>query len=350
MTVSSPLDSAGRRRSPATMPATTPGARRATIAQHRRPTNRGGDHRRHAPDRRRPPRLEAPRPDHRVWRGGLRIQEALALGERDLDPGRGSLLVRNGKGGRRREIGMDALGLGAAAAVAAARLELPIGPLLCVIDGPTRGRRGRAPTCASSFAGLPPPQVSGAGSRRTSCATRTPSSSPARAWRSTSSSGSSATQPRHDFDLPSGHRHRRDHRHRPRQARADDVRLRRPATLNNPNGVSGSRRSRSRSRCPARAGHRSEQQCERHRDPVAPSHRARTSSQPVASRASHETTAARRKRHPTLSTAALLLCIERSSERHSCDGRPSSAKEHARGGCSVAWSSYNSDVSAVTRA
>jgi integrase len=36
----------------------------------------------------------------------LRIQEALALGERDLDPRRGSLLVRNGKGGRRREIGM----------------------------------------------------------------------------------------------------------------------------------------------------------------------------------------------------------------------------------------------------
>jgi site-specific recombinase XerD len=43
-----------------------------------------------------------------LWRGGLRIQEALALGERDLDPTRGSLLVRNGKGGRRREIGMDA--------------------------------------------------------------------------------------------------------------------------------------------------------------------------------------------------------------------------------------------------
>jgi integrase len=43
-----------------------------------------------------------------LWRGGLRIQEALALGERDLDPRRGSLLVRSGKGGRRREIGMDA--------------------------------------------------------------------------------------------------------------------------------------------------------------------------------------------------------------------------------------------------
>ena len=49
-----------------------------------------------------------------LWRGGLRIHEALSLGERDLDPGRGSLLVRNGKGGRRREIGMDAWGGGGA--------------------------------------------------------------------------------------------------------------------------------------------------------------------------------------------------------------------------------------------
>ena len=45
-----------------------------------------------------------------LWRAGLRVQEALALGERDLDARRGSLLVRQGKGGRRREIGMDAWG------------------------------------------------------------------------------------------------------------------------------------------------------------------------------------------------------------------------------------------------
>jgi site-specific recombinase XerD len=45
-----------------------------------------------------------------LWRSGLRIQEALALGEHDLDARRGSLLVRYGKGGRRREIGMDAWG------------------------------------------------------------------------------------------------------------------------------------------------------------------------------------------------------------------------------------------------
>ena len=42
-----------------------------------------------------------------LWRAGLRIHEALALTEGDLDPRRGSLLVRRGKGGRRREVGMD---------------------------------------------------------------------------------------------------------------------------------------------------------------------------------------------------------------------------------------------------
>jgi integrase len=41
------------------------------------------------------------------WRAGLRIHEALALNESDLDRRRGALLVRRGKGGRRREVGMD---------------------------------------------------------------------------------------------------------------------------------------------------------------------------------------------------------------------------------------------------
>ncbi len=49
---------------------------------------------------------------------GLRIQEALSLSERDLDPQRGSLLARNGKGGRRREIGDGCLELAAASALA----------------------------------------------------------------------------------------------------------------------------------------------------------------------------------------------------------------------------------------
>jgi integrase len=39
-----------------------------------------------------------------LWRAGLRINEALALTEHDIEPGTGSVLVRHGKGGRRREV------------------------------------------------------------------------------------------------------------------------------------------------------------------------------------------------------------------------------------------------------
>jgi integrase len=119
-----------------------------------------------------------------LWRGGLRIQEALALGERDLDPARGSLLVRNGKGGRRREIGMDAWGWEQLRPWLAARPELPIGLLRHGRANPAGGP-GQARTCASSSAGSPPKRASGAVSRRTSYATPTPSNSPARASRST---------------------------------------------------------------------------------------------------------------------------------------------------------------------
>jgi site-specific recombinase XerD len=45
-----------------------------------------------------------------LWRAGLRVQEALALTEHDLDARRESMLVRHGKGGRRREVGMDEWG------------------------------------------------------------------------------------------------------------------------------------------------------------------------------------------------------------------------------------------------
>ena len=142
MTVSAVLDAAGRRRSPATMPGYHAG---------RPPRNKG---RLYPAD---PPTVEeivavmreANDDPHGyrlrplivvLWRGGLRVAEALALGERDLDRRRGSLLVRNGKGGRRREIGMDAWGWEQLRPWLAARLELPVGPLFCVIDGPTCGR------------------------------------------------------------------------------------------------------------------------------------------------------------------------------------------------------------------
>ncbi len=102
MTASPVVDAAGRRRSPATMPGYHAG---------RPPRNEG---RLYPAD---PPTVEEivavmraasdDRHGYRLramivvlWRGGLRVAEALALGERDLDPRRGSLLVRNGKGGR----------------------------------------------------------------------------------------------------------------------------------------------------------------------------------------------------------------------------------------------------------
>jgi site-specific recombinase XerD len=142
MTVSAVLDSAGRRRSPATLPGYHAG---------RAPRNKGM---RYPAD---PPTVEeiiavmreTPVDRHGwrlralivvLWRGGLRVQEALALTERDLDPRRGSVLVRHGKGGRRREIGMDTWGWEQLRPWLVARVELPVGPLFCIIDGPTRGR------------------------------------------------------------------------------------------------------------------------------------------------------------------------------------------------------------------
>jgi site-specific recombinase XerD len=137
------LDRAGRRRSPATMPGFHAG---------RPPHNKGV---RYPAD---PPRVEeiiavmreaGDGPHGRrlrglivvLWRAGLRIQEALALAEADLDQRRGSLLVRRGKGGRRREVGMDAWGWEELQPWLDLRRELPVGPLFCVINGATRGRR-----------------------------------------------------------------------------------------------------------------------------------------------------------------------------------------------------------------
>jgi site-specific recombinase XerD len=136
------LDRAGRRRSPATMPGFHAG---------RPPRNKGV---RYPAD---PPKIEeiiavmraAGDDAHGVrlralivilWRAGLRIHEALALAEGDLDHRRGSLLVRRGKGGRRREIGMDAWGWEQLQPWLSVRAALPVGPLFCVLTGPTRGR------------------------------------------------------------------------------------------------------------------------------------------------------------------------------------------------------------------
>src|ERR1700689_5103691 len=102
-------DAAGHRRSPVTMPG---------FHEGRAPRNKG---RRYPAD---PPTVEEIIAVMRaagagldgvrlralivvLWRAGLRISEALALAETDLDARRGAVLVRRGKGDKRREVGMD---------------------------------------------------------------------------------------------------------------------------------------------------------------------------------------------------------------------------------------------------
>jgi len=145
MSASGPLDSLGHRRSPAT---------RAGYRAGRPSRNRG---RRYPPD---PPRAEEIVAVMRccggglhglrargliavLWRSGLRIQEALDLTELDLDRRRGSVLVRRGKGGRRREVGVDDWGFEQLAPWLRAREQMPVGPLFCVINGRSCGRPWR---------------------------------------------------------------------------------------------------------------------------------------------------------------------------------------------------------------
>jgi integrase len=94
------LDVAGHRRSPATMPGYPRG---------RPPRNKGEQYPADPPtveeivavmrtigDRAEGHRLRAP--IVLLWRAGLRISEALALQESDLDRSRGAVLIRRGKG------------------------------------------------------------------------------------------------------------------------------------------------------------------------------------------------------------------------------------------------------------
>jgi site-specific recombinase XerD len=75
-----------------------------------------------------------------LWRAGLRISEALSLAESDLDASRGSIVVRHGKGGRRREVGLDVWGWQQLEAWLEVRRTMRVGALLCVVEGSTQGR------------------------------------------------------------------------------------------------------------------------------------------------------------------------------------------------------------------
>jgi integrase len=170
------LDRAGRRRSPATMPGFHAG---------RPPRNKG------LRDPADPPKVEEIIAVMRaagdggrgrrlrgliviLRRAGLRIQEALALAEADLDEGRGALLVRRGKGGRRREVGMDAWGWAELQPRLETRVELPVGRSSAFSPARRAAASGPAPPPAPTSARQRSPLVSGGASRRTSCGTRTP--------------------------------------------------------------------------------------------------------------------------------------------------------------------------------
>src|SRR5881397_2485916 len=132
MTAIALQDAAGRRRSPATMPGHHCG---------RPPRNKGL---RYPAD---PPTVEeivavmrcaGPTPYGfraralivLLWRAGLRVSEALALAESDLDRTTGGVLVRRGKGGKRREVGMDRWAWEQIEPWLNRRVELPVGALL----------------------------------------------------------------------------------------------------------------------------------------------------------------------------------------------------------------------------
>jgi integrase len=168
-----PLDATGRPRSPATM---------AGYHAGRPPRNKGI---RYPAD---PPRVEEIVAVMRaagqgiqgdrarglivvLWRAGLRISEALGLAERDLDPGRGALLVRHGKGGKRREAGMDEWGWEHLRPWMGHRARMPIGALFCVINGPTCGRPWSGLRHERSSGGSRSAPASGAASLPTSCVT-----------------------------------------------------------------------------------------------------------------------------------------------------------------------------------
>ena len=215
------FDAAGRRRSPATMPGFTPGARLAT---------RG---RRYPAD---PPNVEEIVAVIReagvsvygvrlrglvalLWRSGLRIGEALALTESDLDRERGAVLVRSRQ---RRQAPRDRDGSSGWEQLAPwleLRLQLPVGALFCVMTGPTQGHPWSSPRSRAQHGLL----ARAAGVRRRFAPHQLRHAHAVEMAREGVPSERHPTaagprRPRHHLDLPPRHRQLRDHRHSARPA------------------------------------------------------------------------------------------------------------------------------------
>src|ERR1035437_9901508 len=180
-----------------------------------------------------------------LWRAGLRISEALALAETDMDARRGAVLIRRGKGDKRREVGMDAWAWEQLEPWQYLRTRFPVGSFFCVIHGPTAGRNWEAASARRQLtrtaaaagvrrrrAGTPP-----ARRRCRSSAPARGTPAPARARRRGGArrrparrhpEATRACPPRGHLDLSPRHRQLRDHRHRPRPTTTHDPRQRRP--------------------------------------------------------------------------------------------------------------------------
>ena len=178
------LDAAGRRRSPATMPGFHAG---------RPPRNKGP---RYPAD---PPKIEEIVAEMQgagdcvhgrrlgalivvLWRADLRIHEALGSLRPTSIRSEGPL-VRRGKGGRRREVGMDERAWQQLQPCTSARLELPVGPLFCVVTGQRAGEPGQALPRGRSCGTPPPWPGCDAASPLTNSGTHTQSRWPAKACR-----------------------------------------------------------------------------------------------------------------------------------------------------------------------
>ena len=230
------LDRAGRRRSPATMPGFLAG---------RPPRNKGL---RYPAD---PPKVEEIIAVMRaagdgahgrrlrgliviLWRAGLRIHEALALTEADLDQRRGSL---SSAAARADAAAKSAWTTGAgknSSPGSNSASRFPSGR--CSVssterraaDGATAARPRAAPTRRSRSRRAPalraapasPRPRRGDGTRR-----RAPDRHP---------TPTRPQQARHHLHLPPRHRQRRDHRHRPRPTRTHGSRQRIATTLRTP--------------------------------------------------------------------------------------------------------------------
>lgn len=73
-----------------------------------------------------------------LWRGGLRVSEALALMPKDVDPTRGTVRVLRGKGHKARTVGLDPTAMAVIQRWLDCRRDLQIdgrAPLVCTLKG-----------------------------------------------------------------------------------------------------------------------------------------------------------------------------------------------------------------------